>query len=143
MSWDEEWTFPTGPYQGKPVSAAPTDYLQDVLRRFENCYDADKWASAARELIDQEVVERGLFGEHPSDGQANLSAQQASNCDPTVSAPTELSRLLQEVYRDLALRYHPDRAGSTAMMQAINDAFEQLRTALKVDGYVPEDGVPF
>ena len=35
-------------------------------------------------------------------------------------------------YRAMAAKYHPDRGGSTEQMQAINDAYAELRRALGV-----------
>jgi len=38
---------------------------------------------------------------------------------------------LKSAYRKLAMRYHPDRGGDTATMQAINAEYEQLFQMLK------------
>jgi curved DNA-binding protein CbpA len=40
------------------------------------------------------------------------------------SAPPEVVRA---AYKALAMKHHPDKGGSTELMQAINQAYERLR----------------
>lgn len=39
--------------------------------------------------------------------------------------PVEPNKV-KRIYRDLALKYHPDRGGDTTAMQAINEFYERL-----------------
>lgn len=35
---------------------------------------------------------------------------------------------VKQIYYELALKYHPDRGGSTEAMQAVNEFYEKLQT---------------
>ncbi len=38
----------------------------------------------------------------------------------------DLRVLIRQTYRELAMKYHPDRKGSTEAMQALNDFYQVL-----------------
>jgi hypothetical protein len=55
-----------------------------------------------------------------------------------VSAITDLDTLKKE-YKKLALKYHPDRGGTTAQMQSVNDEYDKLRDKILKGSKLTED----
>jgi hypothetical protein len=43
------------------------------------------------------------------------------------AAPQSWENRVTQVFREMALRYHPDRGGSTEAMQAVNDYYQRLK----------------
>lgn len=37
---------------------------------------------------------------------------------------------VRSIYRELAMKYHPDRGGSTTAMAALNEFYERLKSAI-------------
>lgn len=46
--------------------------------------------------------------------------------EPVPSGGEELRERIRRTYRELALKYHPDRGGNTEAMQALNDYYQRL-----------------
>jgi hypothetical protein len=101
-------TMPFGRYKGSSLEDVPSSYLAWCLR---TC-DLDPWL---REAIEEELNSRAPRRPPPPRNP------------PPGPPPPVLAGIISEWYRRLALRYHPDRGGSTEAMQAINDAAAQLR----------------
>jgi hypothetical protein len=99
-----------GKFRGRHVSDVPTDYLQWALR---TCDNLDGWL---REAIEEELHARVPPRPQP----------------PRNPPPPVLAGIIAEWYRKMALRYHPDRGGSTLAMQIVNEAVNELRQMLGV-----------
>lgn len=95
--------FTFGKYAGMPLSEIPASYLGLAIETFtmpepllEQCRD---------ELLSRLV-------------------QSCNGLTPVQSADYLLR--VKTAYRTLALKYHPDRGGSTSAMQALNDYHKAL-----------------
>lgn len=55
-----------------------------------------------------------------------------------ISAINDLDSLKKE-YKKIALKYHPDRGGTTAQMQAVNDEYDKLRAKILKGSNLSED----
>jgi len=102
--------MPFGKYQGKPIAEIPEGYLVWVLGNVE-CL-----SPMLRDAIERQ-----------------LDIKPATRPTPQPrDHRTELDVKLRGWHRELALRYHPDRKGSTEVMAAINDAYDRLRKVLSL-----------
>lgn len=97
--------MPFGKYRDEPLEEIPTGYLEWVVR---NCTRIDPWL---RRLIDVELEERK---------QPVPERQNGADWVPIIS----------RWYRELAMKFHPDRGGSHEQMQAINEANDLLKRLL-------------
>jgi hypothetical protein len=66
---------------------------------------------------------------HPCHAQDNgqVKAKPADH-----QAPSDLAETVAQWFREMSLRFHPDRGGATESMQAINHAHARLRDILRV-----------
>jgi len=93
--------MPFGKYKGWPVSELPYHYLRWL---WENVELREPLRTAVREAL-------GLEGSGP----LSLSIESAA---------------LKDIYRRLALKWHPDCGGSNEAMAALNEFYEELRGLL-------------
>jgi hypothetical protein len=100
-----------GRHKGKLLTEVPTGYLQWCLRE---CDSLEGWLI---DEIEQELARRSPPEETPW--------QQSSQQSPGTSL-VNVRSLIQKWYREMALRFHPDRDGSHKEMVAINVAHERL-----------------
>lgn len=91
--------MPFGKYKGCEVSNLPKPYLDWLYHNVE-----------LRGLLEVEVA-RALLG--------------PSYYDDTPQV-IETGKV-KKIYRELALKWHPDRGGSVSAMQAVNEFYELLR----------------
>lgn len=49
-----------------------------------------------------------------------------SGIEPIQAEEVDLRVRIRQTYRELALRYHPDKGGTSEAMQAINDFYQRL-----------------
>lgn len=103
-------TMPWGKHKGERLDQIPPGYLRWVL---ENC---DHLTLGLRRDIRWVLDE--LDGE-----AANVPAA------PAVQR-TDLPEVVRGWHRELVMRFHPDRGGSTEVMQAINAAADRLKELL-------------
>lgn len=91
--------MPFGRYKGCPVRDLPEDYLKWLYRN---------------------VKLRG-----PLQSEVLRALHEPDYCDapPEVIEPGKVKK----VYRELALKWHPDRGGSTEAMKAVNEFYERLQ----------------
>lgn len=108
--------MPFGKHRGMPVRDCPRSYLAWCL---ENC-DL-RLRPTLRLAIVREL--RSWLDEQGGPAPAGVR--------PDAAVPDVLSAV-RGWYRRLSLRYHPDKGGSTAAMAAINEAYEQLRSDLRL-----------
>lgn len=104
--------MPFGKYQGKMLDQIPISYLKWVLRE---CADIS-WG-LRREI--RELVE---------------AAEQDAHSEPATSEGLLVAwdEVVPTWYREMALKFHPDRGGSTEAMKAINFAHERLKEMIGV-----------
>lgn len=91
--------MPFGKHRGCEVADLPKAYLDWLYRNVE-----------LREPLQSEVI-LALFG-----------FSYFSEMPMTIDQGK-----IKRVYRELALKWHPDRGGSTEAMQALNEFYERLR----------------
>jgi hypothetical protein len=98
--------MPWGKYRGRLLSEVPSGYLAWCLEECENV------KPSLREAIRSELADRLGLG---YGGEA--VRPPAPDFGPGV----------EQLYRQLVMRWHPDRGGSTEAMQAVNDFYDGLR----------------
>jgi hypothetical protein len=103
--------MPFGMYKGQLLEDVPSSYLAWCLR---TCDNLNGWL---REAIEEELERRRPRRPPPP---------------PPGPPPPVLAGLINEWYRKLALRYHPDRGGSNEAMRVVNDAVAELRRMVGV-----------
>jgi hypothetical protein len=109
--------MPFGKYRSREIIDVPSEYLEWLSAR------PDLWPHL-RDAIAEEL-------------QARDYAARAQSRPPTpVSAcPAELAELVDELvatgFRTMAKKIHPDRGGTNAGMQKLNDAHAWLRRTVR------------
>jgi hypothetical protein len=113
--------MPFGKYAGQRLDEVPTDYLLWALGEIGP--RLDRHGLGLHQAIIDEVRRR--------DGQTDpdTNAWDAGVCG---TLPARMQPLIARWYRNLVLRWHPDRGGSTQAMQAVNDAHDRLRQMVGV-----------
>jgi hypothetical protein len=101
--------MPFGKHAGKELAEVPTAYLLWILRARRHLDPALKLA------IWRVLEDRGC------------SQPAAGDLPHRVPPPIDWAWVIRQWYRGLVLDFHPDRGGSHAAMQAINEAHERLR----------------
>jgi hypothetical protein len=116
--------MPFGKYKGKRLTKLPTDYL--VWCR-DKC---DSLTEAMRAAIEEELADRTDAPASDEAGETTAAAEL-----PKVPKVSPLGQTLagdvRMLFRNLALKYHPDRGGSHEAMRALNefhDLFQELLT---------------
>jgi hypothetical protein len=102
-----------GMYRGQKIEDLPTGYLVWVV---ENCHRINP---KLRKALLAELQQRAV------DEMQGAPPRPESSC-----VVANLQDVIASWYRDLCLRWHPDRGGTTESMQAINDAHDRLRRLL-------------
>jgi hypothetical protein len=97
--------MPWGKHRGMDLADVPEDYLRWALEH------AEVMGPVLREAIRQRL---GLPTESASNNQIVATVRDC----------------LKVIYRELSLRYHPDRGGSHAAMIAVNHMHERLQEEL-------------
>jgi hypothetical protein len=97
--------MPFGKHKGRLISEIPRDYLRWLL---DNVRDLEPY-------LRQQVLEA-------------LGYRQSQQAAPRPSQPVLDARtVIDRWYREMTLKFHPDRFGSHEAMVAINHAHERLR----------------
>jgi hypothetical protein len=104
-----------GRYRGQPPANVPAAYLRWCLAE---CNCLDDWL---RRCIIAESTRRGIRPDgSPMGREAPVRA-------PAGGALIDLPGLIRTCYREMALRFHPDRGGSHEAMVAISIAHDRLK----------------
>jgi hypothetical protein len=128
--------MPFGKYRGLEIDDLPTTYLEWLAT-----IQLRPWL---REAVEDELEARGYYGHDSArdTGTRRDYGAPRETSQPTVvavSVALERVALLRELfeagYRQLALRYHPDRAGgNTARMRELNCLMEAIRQQIPING---------
>jgi hypothetical protein len=115
--------MPFGKYKNKRLSKVPTDYL-------EWCRDkCDVLTDDVRRAVEEELAARKEMA-------AEEAAPAVGSQEPAVRAPRvsplgqSLAGEVRMMFRNLALKYHPDRGGSHEAMKALNEFHETIQELL-------------
>jgi hypothetical protein len=107
--------MPFGKHRGQHIANVPTSYLHWMLRE---CESLDYWQ---RDALKAELQRRG--------GDSQQRQRQSTSAHPP---PANVRSLVAGWYREMALKYHPDRTlDNGAEMKAINHAYERLQELLE------------
>jgi hypothetical protein len=104
--------MPFGKYRGRPLSGVPFDYLVWVL---ENVSSLNPW------------LRRGITAELDRRVAAEEEYKPAPAPPPPPGGLVDIASVVRTWYRELSMKYHPDRGGSHEAMTALNDAHERLK----------------
>ncbi len=99
--------MPWGKHKGKPLTDVPSDYLQWVIA------EADNASSWLKQQIKQELSRR-----------CSPPPRQASNTALSVDQ-------IDDWFRRLARKYHPDVGGDNEIMKALQDGYEELKRMIE------------
>jgi hypothetical protein len=114
--------MPFGRHRGEPLEDVPSDYLDWLLR-------VCTLQPPLRRAVQDEVARRRQWGgrrrrEEPCDGTGRPASDRAV---------VDWAGVIRTWHRQLVLRWHPDRGGTTESAQAIADAHELLKEMVGVD----------
>lgn len=115
--------MPFGKHSGKLVDEIPTSYLRWVLA---NIADLD---ANLHDTIKREVQDRAYGHRREPRRDARREAYREPTSNPRRDAERVQSRIVDAVQRcrrKLAAVLHPDRGGSTELMQTTNGVFDDL-----------------
>lgn len=90
--------MPFGKFRGCPVPQLPEHYLWWL------------WENVSLREPLRSQVHAAIFGASVDESPASVAAGR-----------------IKQIYRTLAVKWHPDRGGTTEAMQAINDFYDALR----------------
>ena len=97
--------MPFGKYRWEPIAEIPTSYLEWVI----GTCDIER---RLRKAIKEELAKRiGRVPEREKSGNGQL---------------VNLKDVVRQWYREMSLRFHPDRDGSHAAMVAVNEGHARL-----------------
>ena len=103
--------MPFGKHKGAQLKDIPRDYLLWV---FDNC---ERISERLRKAI---CIELGI---DPYDEIEEEDVYPSSDRETNISG----SVIIDQVYREMAKRFHPDRGGSVPEMQAVNEVIDRFR----------------
>ncbi len=121
--------MPFGKHRGKRLTAIPSEYLL-WLRDENDNLDAELRKAVEYELSRRDDVPKPGKAEEPPAAAPPGSAEAvpaSRNMSPLGQTLTGNVRML---FRNLALKYHPDRGGSAVAMEALNELHDQVQELL-------------
>jgi hypothetical protein len=101
-----ETKMPFGRHRGKPLSQVPLSYLAWALR------DCEGISWQLRSEI-RSIVEK--------------ARRDARDEEPTAGPPAAWDAMITKWFREMCLKFHPDRGGNHEAMKAINFAHNRLK----------------
>ncbi len=114
-----------GKYKGKRLSKLPTDYLVWLVDKCDSLTDE------MRKAVEEELSGRDDAPQQESAANEPPAGPAAAPRPPKVSPLGErLGGDVRLLFRNLALKYHPDRGGSHESMQALNEFHDQVQQLL-------------
>src|SRR5262249_34051147 len=115
--------MPFGKYKGKRINKLPTDYLVWCRDKCDNLTDELR-AAVEEELADRTDATREGDEERAAEAEVVARAPKVSPLGQTLAGDVRM------LFRNLALKYHPDRGGSHEAMRALNEFHDQLQELL-------------
>ena len=114
--------MPFGKHKGKRLNKLPTDYLVWCRDKCDNLTDE------LRAAVEAELADRS---DTPKEEADEPVAQVEIARPPKVSPLGQsLAGDVRMIFRNLALKYHPDRGGSHEAMRGLNEFHDQLQELL-------------
>jgi hypothetical protein len=123
--------MPFGKHRGKKFAKLPTDYLL-WLRDSHSGLGAE-----LRQTVEQELSRRPDVpdGDAPPPPKAKpreeedepKEADATPDYVPLSSQGQTLTSNVRMIYRNLAMKYHPDRGGTAEAMEALNELHDQVQ----------------
>jgi hypothetical protein len=114
-----------GKYKNKRLSKIPTDYLEWCRDKCDVLTDKD------RQAIEEELAAREAMAKpeesEPVAGKGQEPAVRAPRMSPLGQT---LAGEVRMIFRNLAMKYHPDRGGAPEAMKALNEFHETLQDLL-------------
>jgi hypothetical protein len=98
-----------GRHKGQPLSEIPSDYLVWILEHANNA------KPYLRKAIEREMARR----EHDDNGKQHTASGNLTN------------GIIRTWFRELCLKFHPDRGGHVEAMKAINHAHDRLKDLVR------------
>src|SRR5437763_12640588 len=103
-----------GKYKGKRLSKLPTDYLVWCRDKCDNLTDE------LRKAIEEELATRDDAPPQEEPAADEAGGEQAVKVPKVSPLGQSLGGDVRMLFRNLALKYHPDRGGSPEAMPAPN-----------------------
>ena len=119
--------LPFGKHRGLRVSEVPTNYLAWMLGECDGL-EAYLRIAAREELARRRSTRQGRA--MPDDHEPHRATEPGTGQQSR--SVVDLRSVVQHWFRDLSMRWHPDRGGSVHGMAAVNDAHEKLCKLLGV-----------
>lgn len=129
--------MPFGKHRGKRLLSVPTEYLVWLLENNANL-DAE-----LKRAVEHELSRRDDAPPRASEPEIEDKPAKAAKIKENAAStsPPDTSRVLSPlgqslggnirmIFRNLALKYHPDRGGSQDAMQALNELHDQVQEVL-------------
>jgi hypothetical protein len=113
--------MPFGKYRGKRLISVPSEYLTWLLANNEDL-DAD-----LRKAVEHELDRRG---DAPQKKETEPTEEPGGAAHTVSPLGQRLAGDVRMLFRNLALKYHPDRGGSPDAMQALNELHDQVQELL-------------
>jgi len=101
--------MPFGKYKGEEVDSIPEEYLQWL---WEEVDLRGQLKRSVRHVLRAYTIHRDEPADEP--------------CDKCLEVVNVGPDKIKRVYREMAMRWHPDRGGTVQAMQAINEFHERL-----------------
>jgi predicted transcriptional regulator len=111
-------TMPFGKYKNWPLRNIPDDYLAWLHEKCDL-----RWR--LRQAVADELERREME-------QARMRSEaRAANAGPGVPVE-QVKHSVRSCYREMSLRFHPDRGGTVEQMQTVNAFHERLLEVLGI-----------
>jgi hypothetical protein len=123
--------MPFGKYKNKRLSKLPTDYLVWCRDKCDNLTDE------LRKAVEEELAGRDDAPEQDGPPSDEAPAEEAGKLPKVSPLGQSLGGEVRMLFRNLALKYHPDRGGSHEAMRALNEFHDQLQQLLSRTFAVP------
>jgi hypothetical protein len=123
-----DWVMPFGKHRGRLLRNVPADYLAWCVRTLTDLNPR------MRQAMRYFLRRQGWEGPEAHDGfksrESRRHEARGESRRQEAEDAVDVRAVVTSWYREMALKHHPDRGGSTEVMAAINDGVERLRQML-------------